>query len=237
MIKHCVWIAAGLLAVRLIAAGCKKKEGSEKKPEEKAEARPRPEDKAAGRKAPGDKGPPKDRARPGDAVPAKDTPPVMKPFKTKDGAINVSAPSGPAWDCMDRQVQRGTQKVSMIRCRPKDRSQFFFMIAKVYTVPAKDVMDAKKLVTVQYPKHYKKFFQSHKIVKSGPFKHQNHEGYEIHLQARHSAKGDIMKVERVLVKGTNVLILSAEGAPGPYKKFQPLIKQWFDGARFQILGK
>lgn len=231
MQERLVWLAAGLAAACLIAAGCKsKKEETGGAKDEKTAAQPRPEKKG--------EGPATDRPRPAD----KDSRPAQGParpvpFAAKDGSITVIRPGGPQWDCMDRQAKRGTQTVSMIRCRPTDRAQFFFMIAKVYTVPKKDVMDAKKLATVEFAGHYKKFFQSHKIVKSGPIEHQNHKGFEIHLEARHASRGDVKKVERVVVKDTSVVILSAEGAPGPFDKNEQVIKAWVDGAKFQILGK
>ena len=72
--------------------------------------------------------------------------PIPMRVQTDGGEVSVDHPDG-AWDCKPRQAAQGPQnQVWMIKCKSTAPDDFFFMIAKVYTVPPDKVVPAEKLV-------------------------------------------------------------------------------------------
>lgn len=155
-------------------------------------------------------------------------------FSSRNGQVTVAKPADSSFECVQNQQSRGTVNVTMVKCR-KTSGGFFFMLAKVYNVPSNQVLSAKKLATEVYMASYKRLFRNHRIAKQGPCKIQGHDGYEIELLAEHASKGAIHKKERVAVKGTNVVVVSAEGDPKQVEQNKKIIAAWFQGARFALL--
>jgi hypothetical protein len=69
----------------------------------------------------------------------------------------------------------------------------------------------------------------------GPASIGDHEGWEITLDAVHGAVGEIHKVERVVVEGTHVILLSAEGHPADIEANGEAIERWMEETRFATL--
>jgi ethanolamine ammonia-lyase small subunit len=156
-------------------------------------------------------------------------------FSDSKGLITVPFASGTAWDCAEKSGSQAGAEALLVRCRSKAPGEFFFMMAKDYTVPKEQVMAADKLATTVYKRDYEKFFKTVKYTKTGPVKQGRLQWYELAFQAEHAAKGPIHKVERVLVKGTHVLLLSAEGAPKDFAAHQVDTGRWLSKTAFATL--
>jgi hypothetical protein len=159
-----------------------------------------------------------------------------KTMTSKDGAVTVALPAGDGWDCVDQQAKGpGGHEASLVKCRRADRQEFFFLVAKVYGVSKEEVKPAKELATEVFMTTYKKLFSAHKIVKEGPAKMGDLEGYEVALEMTHSRMGELKKTERVFVKGEQVFILSGEGKADVVARFEKHLADWFSGASFKAL--
>lgn len=162
--------------------------------------------------------------------------PLPSTITSKGGLVTVSRPKGEGWKCKQKQTSKGDQSVSLVFCRRADRKNFFFMLAKDYTVPPKQNTTAKRLATEIFPQNYSRFFLGHNILKSAPCSHQNTVGHETELTAHHPRRNEVKKVERVFTKGNHVIILSAEGIPSAYAQWKQTALDWFAGARFKSLN-
>jgi hypothetical protein len=156
-----------------------------------------------------------------------------KPLATQSGAVTVTQPTGPGWQCQEK-LAPGTG-VSMLVCRRADRAEFFFLMAKVYTAPASDRKTAKELALQVFPKNYARLFSTSRIASNSAVKLGRLVGHEIVLEAKHASMGDIKKTERVFVKGDQVFILSGEGLPAMHGRFAKEMAAWFAGTRFKGL--
>ena len=172
--------------------------------------------------------------------PAETAADAPKTMTGKDGAITVTVPTGEGWECVEQQAPMpGTDKqASLVKCRRADRdAEFFFLLAKVYGIPASEVKPAKELATQVFMATYQKLFQNHKIVKEGVVKFGALEGYEVVMEMSHESMGPIKKIERVFTKGENVFLLSGEGKPEMVEKFSKATESWFAQTRFKALEK
>lgn len=153
---------------------------------------------------------------------------------SKDGQVSAARPSGLGWECLQQEAAEPFP-VTLVKCRRTVEGEFFFMLAKVYEVPADQVLPSHDLVTRVYPKDYAKLFERHTVRATSKATHQKNKGYEIRLDAHHKERGDISKVERVFTKGQRVFLLSAEGAPAQLTAHKSDIAAWFKSAHFKAL--
>ena len=154
---------------------------------------------------------------------------------TKDGRIKAQKPPGPGWECVDQQASQGNSEARYVKCRRSAPGEFFFLMAKEYTVPQGSRLSAKVLCTQEYKKHYEKRFSKVRYKRSGPATLAGIQGYEAELEASHAKVGDIRKLERVAVQGSRVLLVSAEGRLADYAKLEQEIEEWFSATRFAPL--
>ena len=157
--------------------------------------------------------------------------PAPQPITTTGGEVSVTSP-GADWQCTPLQGKQGPDSQAwMVKCKLMTGG-FFFMVAKVYTVPAADVKTAEQLVKEVYPTHYAKFFAEHAISDVKPISIAGHAGLSYRLTAKHARKGPIRKDEQVAVAGDRVYILSAEGDPAKFAAHAPTFASWAAAASF-----
>jgi hypothetical protein len=155
-------------------------------------------------------------------------------IESKDGQVTAARPSGLGWECLQQEASEPIP-VTLVKCRRTVAGEFFFMLAKVYEVPADQVVPAHDLVTRVYPKDYAKLFDRHTVRGTTKVTHQKNKGLEIRVDAHHKERGDITKVERVFTKGQRVFLVSAEGAPAQFTAHKADIAAWFKSAHFKAL--
>ena len=157
--------------------------------------------------------------------------PAPQMIATTGGEVSVATPKGD-WQCKPMQGSQGPDNQAwMVKCKLKTGG-FFFMVAKVYTVPATDVKTAEQLVKEVYPSHYAKLFSKQAISAVQPVKIGGHAGLSYRLTAEHAKKGPILKDEHVAVVGNRTYILSAEGDPAAFAAQAPAFASWAASATF-----
>lgn len=167
------------------------------------------------------------------AVPTAPTTPSADRFTSSDGLVGAPRPSGDGWECVEQTATDPGQEATLIKCRHTDRSRFFFLMAKDYSVPPEQVRPAEELATQVFPATYQKLFQSHQIRGSKPVDHAGVPAHELDIEAVHASMGPIRKRERVFIKGTHVFVISAEGKPEEFDAEAAAITAWFAGAAFK----
>lgn len=164
---------------------------------------------------------------------APPAPTALQRIATADGEVSVDMPKGADWQCAPRQGSQGpNNKAWMVKCKLKTGG-FFFMVAKLYTVPAGDVKTAEQLVKEVYPGHYAKLFAINAISAIKPVMVNNTAGLSYRLTAEHAKKGPILKDEQVAVIGNRTYILSAEGDPAAFAAHAPTFAKWAATAKFE----
>lgn len=158
-----------------------------------------------------------------------------EPIASQDGQVSAARPAGLGWECL-QQTAAEPYRVTLVKCRRTVQGEFFFMLAKVYDVPAEQVLSPHDLITRVYPKDYAKLFDRHTVRATTKATHQKSKGYEIRMDAHHKERGDVAKVERVFTKGQQVFLLSAEGAPAQVAAHKDDIAAWFKSAHFKALN-
>lgn len=159
----------------------------------------------------------------------------MGSVPTSDGTITVEVPDGPGWqvETIVGAVQ-GATRTTFVKCK-RGPPEFFFLMAKDYSVPATEVLPAEKLLREVYPRNYSKMFQQVKIDFMGPKTIGGREWWEAGFQFLHAKLGPIAKLERVTCSGEHVLIVSGEGAQNDVRARFAELTRWMDGARFALL--
>lgn len=156
-------------------------------------------------------------------------------FVSQDGLVAAPRPPGDGWECIEQTADDPGQEVTLIKCRHTDRERFFFLMAKDYAVPAGQVRSIEELATAVFPATYQKLFQSHAITEARATTHAGAPAYDSWIEAVHATMGPIRKRERVIVRGTHVFVISAEGTPEAYDGEAAATEAWFAGARFKNL--
>jgi hypothetical protein len=160
---------------------------------------------------------------------------VAGDYASPDGLITVAHPGAERWTCKDDHGSGSGATVTLVKCISTAPDAFLFMMAKDYTVSPSSVLPAKDLVETEYKAHYAGLYQSVTYTAGGPASIGDHEGWEITLDAVHGAVGEIHKVERVVVEGTHVILLSAEGHPADIEANGEAIERWMAETRFATL--
>jgi len=158
-------------------------------------------------------------------------------YTSPDGLITVAHPGPDAWTCRDDHATASGATVTLVKCISTAPDAFLFTMAKDYTVSPSSVLPAKDLVDTEYKAHYAGLYQSVTYTAEGPASIGDHEGWEITFDAVHGAVGEIHKVERVVVAGTHVILLSAEGHPGDFEANREDIERWMAETRFATLQR
>lgn len=157
-------------------------------------------------------------------------------FTSSDGLVAAPRPAGEGWECVEQTATDPGAEATLIKCRRTDRSRFFFLMAKDYVVPPEQVRPAGDLADKVFPATYDKLFQSHRVTSSTAVGHAGLPAHELQLEAVHASMGPIRKRERVVVKGTHVFVISAEGKPEVFDAERATIDAWFAGAAFGNAG-
>lgn len=156
-------------------------------------------------------------------------------FASTDGLITVVRPEGVGWECLQsRQKQEGSV-VTTVKCRREDPADFFVLTAKDYTLNAPEPKSAEDLANGVYKRSYQQLYTSVKYARGVPVKHQGRDAFDVKFDADHDRLGRIRKVERVIVEGTHVMVLSGEGNRDTFDARQNLVEAWFSGTSFKSL--
>lgn len=186
-------------------------------------AKPAPKAAAASKAAPAPKAKPASKAAP------------RGPLETVGSVVKAQWPEGDGWQCAPKHgKQSADAQAWMIKCR-RTNGGFFFMVAKVYTVPAKDIRSTKQLVYEVFPGHYARFFAEHTMHSVGAAQIGGKPALSYQLNATHAKKGPIRKAETVLAAGNAVYVFSAEGDPAAFKAWLPTYTAWTATAQFSKL--
>jgi hypothetical protein len=148
----------------------------------------------------------------------------VKTVTTKDGLITIPRLAEGAWE----PKEQAASGASLIKLRSTVDGEFYFLMAKEYTVKAEDVASAEKLSKEIYKGSHEKFFKKVTYKRNEKVTWQGHEGWEAELDAVHEKMGDIHKVERVFVDGTHVFVVSGEGRPKDCETHEKDRKTFFD---------
>lgn len=159
------------------------------------------------------------------------------PVTTSDGLISVTPPAGPEWEVEARALDMpGEGHASLIKCRRAVAGEFFFMVAKDYTVPPEQVLPPERLLREVYASDYARMFDQVKVDVIQPRVVDGREWWEAGFQLVHARLGSIVKLERVTCAGEHVLVVSGEGAPDAMRAHFATLSAWLDGTRFASLG-
>ena len=79
---------------------------------------------------------------------------------TSDGLVTVVIPDGTGWAVDAQTADTGGHHVSAIKCRRTEPGEFFFAMAKDYTVDLDDLFAPEALLREVYPVFYAKTFTS-----------------------------------------------------------------------------
>lgn len=161
--------------------------------------------------------------------------PAADVIVTEDRLVRVTRPSGAGWECDAEQVERIGVQASYVQCRRRTERGTISLMAKDYRVPRALVMSAEELSTVEYPKHYKKRWDSVKYTRSGPVDHLGYPAYEVEIELSNPGGARAHLVERVVVIDTHTINLSADAPPELFVAFESTVKRWFDEADFAAL--
>lgn len=156
-------------------------------------------------------------------------------LQTPDAWVAAPWLQGPAWECRATQEPAKGQAIAMVKCSSKGPDDFFFLVAKDYTVPASSTLSAESLATNVFARQYRQMFRDVQFTRSAAITHSGHPGWENAFDAVSESRGSIRKLERVLVSGNHVLILSAEGNPEDVSSHQAETALWFMDSRFANL--
>lgn len=157
---------------------------------------------------------------------------------SRNQAIAVPLPEPPDWS-IDEQagVTQGANTVTMVKIRRTAPGEFFFLLAKEYTVDPPSVLPPETLVREVFAGQYRKVFEA---VRQDFIETRTVDGVtwvQSFLQMHHARLGLLAKVERVTCAGNHVLIVSAEGAQEDMRRLFSTATAWMDGVRFATLGQ
>ncbi|HRI53830.1 MAG TPA: hypothetical protein PLW65_27010, partial [Pseudomonadota bacterium] len=152
-----------------------------------------------------------------------------------DGLVTIAAPQTAGWECVEHTTAT-PYPTSLMRCRRKVAGEFFLLTARQYQVPQEEQKTAEQLASQVFPQDYKTFYAAYQVTGTAPVTHQGLAGVELQVDAVHSVKGELRKVERVFAKGRQVFVLSAEGARVQFGSWKVVIEGWMAGARFKALS-
>jgi len=155
-------------------------------------------------------------------------------FSRADGRITVPVPGADGWECLEQSSEDGVT-VAVAKCRRSAEGEFFFLLAKVYSVPADQVLGAEELSTRIYRLNYEGFFDTLTYLRSELAVVGAHSGWETEFDAVHNSRGQIHKIERAVVVGQSVFLWSAEGNPALFPNFEAEIARWWAETRFTDL--
>jgi len=156
---------------------------------------------------------------------------------TSDGLVTVLLPEGPGWAVDAQTAEAGGHRVSAIKCRRTGAGEFFFAMAKDYTVGADDVCAPEELLAEVYPAFYAKVFASVTVIDVREVVVADRRWCEADYRFVHPRFGDIEKRERVTVVDEHVLLVSGEGDRAAMRAHADMLTAWLDGAVFATLRK
>ena len=155
-------------------------------------------------------------------------------FSRSDSRIVVPIPGPEGWECLEQASEDGVTVV-VAKCRRVVEGEFFFLLAKIYAVPADQVLSAEELSNGVYRLNYEGFFDTVTWQRSEAAMVGQHSGWETEFDAVHSSRGTIHKIERAVVLGESVFLWSAEGNPALFPVFESEIARWWSETRFPEL--
>jgi hypothetical protein len=153
---------------------------------------------------------------------------------TSDGLITIEPPAG--W-AVEQVVgaRAGNDSVTFVKAK-RPPPEFFFLLAKDYTVNPAHIATPEQLLSQIYPALYAKTFEKVKVDAITKRIVGGREWWEAGYQFLHSRLGAIAKLERVTCVADHVLLVSGEGAQSDVRNQLAALSAWMDGARFATLG-
>jgi hypothetical protein len=158
-------------------------------------------------------------------------------FARADGTIAAPQPTAPGWSCREKSVKDpAVGQMRMIDCTRRRAGELFFLLAKTYTVDAREpARTAEELSKNEYRADYAKFFQKVTYTREGRITYRGLPGYEVAFDAVHATKGPVRKLERVVTVGPQVFLGSAVGSPEAFTRYKKDTEAWMAGATFSDL--
>jgi hypothetical protein len=156
---------------------------------------------------------------------------------TSDALVRVRDPEGPGWRTHLIEANGALMRASEIKCTRTDPGEFFFLIAKDYTVPLDQIASAETLLRQVYPKTYLRMFSRVQLDWLGERVVGDKTWVEAGFQFMHPVRGHVVKVERVMVLGQHVLILSGEGNPADMNRHAATMSAWMERTTFGMHGE
>ena len=109
------------------------------------------------------------------------------------------------------------------------------LIAKDYQVPLGAELSARVLATEVYARQYARIYKDIRVGSSHAVRWAGAQAWDTSFTGTHPALGPVSKVERVAVRGSHVIVLSAEGRTNDAIAHQETIVSWFERARLAHL--
>jgi hypothetical protein len=158
------------------------------------------------------------------------------PSKTEDSLIEFEPLDPASW--LIEQVSglaNGPTRTTMVRCKCTDADQFFFMIAKDYTVGDADILTADMVLQQSIIPSYERMFEGVRVDFIQTTTIHDVIWHEAAIQMKHPTLGFLAKLERVHCIGNHVLILSLEGTQESVQKYFVIGNTWLGNIRFASL--
>ena len=156
-------------------------------------------------------------------------------FSSGDGSVTVQRPPGGSWDCIQSRQKQSDSVLTTVKCRRNGPGEFFFLTARDYQMNDPVGRSAQELSEAVYQRSYEALYSRVKYLARGAVKHHGRDAYDVKFDAQHDRLGAIRKVERVVVEGKHIIILSGEGHRDLFDQLQEAIDNWFATTQFSAL--
>ena len=156
-----------------------------------------------------------------------------------DGLICVPRPFGAGWRCERSQAEALGCRITMVKCLRSGRTGVsFFLVAKDYEVPGDAVLGLEELGSCVYGDEDETTYTNVRRKRAMVIEHRGHAAYEVTLEAtqrqgRRTRR--VRRIERVVVVGTRVLVLRAEGSLRSFDRHARERARFFEATRFAHL--
>jgi tetratricopeptide (TPR) repeat protein len=152
------------------------------------------------------------------------------------GLVSAKPPSDPGWEIDPSRQALPAGEACMIKCRRKAPGEVFFMLVKDYVVAPVEVMTPEALSAGPFRRNYEKLFTNLHVLSQRAVEFQGQSGYEVVMTMVHPKLGTIRKREVTLVKGTHVMVVSAEGLADLWGVHGAAAARWFDEVVLHSMG-
>lgn len=159
---------------------------------------------------------------------------------TPDGRVQVPAPAGPGWRCLDRSLEhQGAARVSsFIHCQIQTpQGDLLLELVDREIASGGDVPPVRELCEVRYPESHRAELPDARASGIRAIAHQGRPGCEVTIDATDPSGQPIRSVERVFVSGVHIVHASATAPPAVLSARRADVERWFGEASFAALGE